>query len=52
MRGYPSNHERSVGYRLETDLDLTPYIYEGVRSIENPQTHSNQTNLLYLPLLP
>jgi hypothetical protein len=35
MCGYPSNHVGYVGYRLRMGLDL-PYIYEGVRLIENP----------------
>jgi hypothetical protein len=51
MRGYLSNHVGFVGYRLGTDRDL-PYIYEGVRPIEKPRTHSNRTYLVYLPFPP
>jgi hypothetical protein len=43
VRGNPSNHVEFISYRLGTGPDL-PYIYEGVRSIENPRTHSNRTN--------
>jgi hypothetical protein len=50
VRGYPSNHVGSVGYRLGTSPNL--HIYEGVRSIENHRTYSNRTNLLSLPFLP
>jgi hypothetical protein len=34
--GYPSNHVGFIWYRLGTGPDL-PYIYEGVRPIENPE---------------
>jgi hypothetical protein len=44
---YPSG---SVGSHLGTGTNLLPYKYKGVRPIDNPRTHSNQTNLLYLPL--
>jgi hypothetical protein len=33
-------------------IQTSPCIYEGVRPIENPQTHSNRTYLLYLLFLP
>jgi hypothetical protein len=39
----------SVGSHLGTGPYLLPCKYKGVRPIDNPQTHSNQTNLLYLP---
>jgi hypothetical protein len=35
----------SIGYRLGTCVDLLPYKYKEVWPIENPQTHSNRTNL-------
>jgi hypothetical protein len=43
VHGYPSNHMGFVSYRLETSPNL-PYIYEGIRPIENFQTHFNRTN--------
>jgi hypothetical protein len=43
VRRYPSNHVWFVSYRLRMGLDL-PYIYEGIRPIENSRTHSNRTN--------
>jgi hypothetical protein len=53
VHGYPSNHVRYVGYHLGTGpYPLYGYIYEGVQPIENPRTHSNRTNLLYLLFLP
>jgi hypothetical protein len=54
MCGYPSNHVGSVGYHLGTGPDLPLYIYEGVQLIENPRTHSNQTNyvLYYFFIIP
>jgi hypothetical protein len=47
VRGYPSNHVGSIGYRLGTGPDLLPYKCKGVRPIENPRTHSNRTYLLF-----
>jgi hypothetical protein len=44
MCGYPSNHMGFVSYHLGTGPDLPLYIYEGLRPIENPRTHSNRTN--------
>jgi hypothetical protein len=44
----------SVGYLLRTDLDLLPYKYKGVWTIENPRTHSNRINIftcIYLSCL-
>lgn len=32
VRDYPSNHVRSVGYRLGTGPDLLRYKYKGVRA--------------------
>jgi hypothetical protein len=51
VRGYSSNHVRFISYRLGTGPDIS-YIYEGVQPIENSQTHSNRTYLLYLLFLP
>jgi hypothetical protein len=42
VRGYPYNHVEFISYCLGTGSD--PPIYEWVRPIEKPRTHSNQIN--------
>jgi hypothetical protein len=37
-----------VGSHLRTGPGLLPYIYKGVRPVENSRTHSNRINLFTL----